>query len=223
MTDGSAGRPAGRGHRPRPTVAQRRERRAAVDDPALVLAAAARYLEVRSRSIAETRRHLVEAGYRPNLVSGAVDRLLDLGLLDDEAFARAWVSSRDRARPRGERALRRELVLKGIADETIRSVLAARHDGTEERLDALGVALPAWEDETRRNDDADAVGAGADELAPADERAAVRLLEKRAAALGRVDDPRVRRRRAYALLARNGFDPDVAARVAERFVREGPG
>ena len=34
-------------------------------------------------------------------------------MLDDEAFARAWVESRDRARPRGERALRAELRQKG--------------------------------------------------------------------------------------------------------------
>ena len=40
-------------------------------------------------------------------------RLGELGYLDDEAFARAWVESRDRARPRGEVALRRELGLQG--------------------------------------------------------------------------------------------------------------
>ena len=36
--------------------------------------------------------------------------------------------------------------------------------------------------------------------------AAERVLVRHAAALGRVADPRVRRQRAYALLARNGFD-----------------
>lgn len=215
MTGGTGGgSPSCGGRRRHVSPAERRGRRAAIDDPALVLAAAARYLEVRSRSIAETRRHLVDAGYRPELVAGAVERLVELGLLDDDAFARAWVASRDRARPRGERALRRELVLKGIADETIRAVLATRHDGREERLDALGVALPT-------PIAADEEGAGLGEAPSADERAAERLLEKRAAALGRVPDPRVRRQRAYALLARNGFDPDVASRVAELFVRGG--
>ena len=34
-------------------------------------------------------------------------------MLDDEAFARAWVESRDRARPRGERAIRQELGSEG--------------------------------------------------------------------------------------------------------------
>ena len=41
-------------------------------------------------------------------------RLTELGMLDDATFARAWVESRDRARPRGERAIRDELRRKGI-------------------------------------------------------------------------------------------------------------
>ncbi|MET1231345.1 MAG: hypothetical protein ABWY52_00680, partial [Candidatus Limnocylindrales bacterium] len=48
----------------------------------------------------------------------------------------------------------------------------------------------------------------------ADEIAARRLLARRAAALAREPDPRRRRQKAYALLARNGFSPDVCARVA---------
>jgi regulatory protein len=52
----------------------------------------------------------------------------------------------------------------------------------------------------------------------ANELAAERLLAGRAAALGRVDDPRLRRQRAYALLARNGFDAEVCREVSARFV-----
>ena len=154
-----------------------------------MLAAAARFLEVRPRSVAEVRRRLRSAGYAAALVEGAVARLVELGFLDDAAFARAWVESRDRARPRGERALRMELRQKGV--------------GREEADEALG----------ERRDDADADGGSAS----ADEAAAERLLTRRAAQLGRVPDPRVRRQRAYALLARNGFDPGVCATVARRF------
>ena len=49
-------------------------------------------------------------------------------MLDDEAFARAWVESRDRARPRGERAIREELRLKGVDRASIDLVLAERRD-----------------------------------------------------------------------------------------------
>ena len=50
----------------------------------------------------------------------------------------------------------------------------------------------------------------------ADEVAAERLIARRASAMNRLPDGRARRQWAYALLARNGFDPDVAARVAGR-------
>jgi regulatory protein len=169
---------AGRPQR-RVSPAERREQRATVDDPAVVLDAAARFLEARSRSVAEVRRRLTRAGYRAELVEGAIQRLGDLGMLDDEAFGRAWVESRDRARPRGEIALRRELALKGVDRSIVDGVL-------EERRDAA---------------DPDA---GSTDLL-----AARRLLAKQSRALGRVADPRQRRQLAYALLARNGFDPET--------------
>ncbi len=112
--------------RPAETRSERRARRAAVDDPAVVLEAAARFLEVRPRSVAEVRRRLRDAGYRPELVEGAVERMLTLGYLDDAAFARTWVESRDRARPRGARALRDELRRKGVAPADIEAALAVR-------------------------------------------------------------------------------------------------
>jgi hypothetical protein len=39
-------------------------------------------------------------------------------------------------------------------------------------------------------------------------------MTRHAAALRRVIDPRARRQRAYGLLARNGFDPEIAMRVS---------
>ena len=48
----------------------------------------------------------------------------------------------------------------------------------------------------------------------ADRSAAERLIAKHARSLARVEDPRQRRARAYALLARNGFDPETCREVA---------
>ena len=173
--------------RPRkPTLAERREQRAAVEDPGEVVDAAARLLEARPRSVAEIRRRLTAAGYRTDLVAAAVERMTGLGFLDDAAFARAWVESRDRAHPRGEHALRQELRLKGIKQSLV-----------DEILDERQVA-----------------GAGTD----ADLAAAEHLLERSARALARLTDPRLRRQRAYTLLARHGFSPSVAADVARRLV-----
>jgi regulatory protein len=174
----------------RESHAERRERKAAIDDPAVVLDAAARFLEARSRSVAEVRRRLTGAGYRADLVEGAIARMLELGMLDDEAFARTWVESRDRARPRGERAIRVELGLKGVDRSVIDMVLADRREA------AAG------------GTDADAAPRSADRVA------AERLIARHARALARVVDPRQRRQRAYALLARNGFDPEICREVA---------
>ena len=183
--------------RRRASFQERRDRRAAVDDVNDVLEAAARFLEARPRSVQEVRRRLTTAGYRPELVDAAIGRLGELGYLDDDAFARNWVESRDRARPRGEHALRRELRLKGVDDAIVRSVLDDRRQG--------GIEHPG-------SDDGDA------EPVDADRAAADRLLARHARALARVPDSRARRQRAYALLARNGFGPSTAADVARRYV-----
>ena len=110
-------------------------------------------------------------------------------MLDDESFGRAWVESRDRAHPRGERALRRELQLKGLDRELIDGVLGDRRD---------------------------AANASGEEAVTVDLDAAVRLIAKNARALERVADPRARRQRAYALLARHGFDPETCREAANR-------
>ncbi len=169
---------AGRRHA---SFAERRAERAEIDDPEIVLAAALRFLETRARSVAEVRRRLGQAGYRQELVQGAIDRLGELGVLDDESFARSWVESRDRARPRGEMALRRELSLKGVDRGLVDEVIAERGEGDDPEPDAT---------------------------------AAKRLLERRGASLLRVTDPRARRQKVYALLARNGFDPTTCGTVA---------
>ena len=190
----------GRGRRE--SVAEQRERRAAIDDPAVVLEATARFLEVRSRSVAEVRRRLAQAGYRADLIEGAIVRMTDLGMLDDETFARAWVESRDRARPRGERAIREELRLKGIDRASIDLVLAERREAVAGGDGTYIEGLPTGS---------------------ADELAARRLLDRNRRALERVADPRQRRQRAYALLARNGFDPDICRAVASAFEAVDPG
>ena len=183
--------PGGRQQRrpnPKPTFAERRAKRGEVTDLAEVLEASARLLEARPRSVDEIRRRLRGLGYAAELVESTIARLTELRYLDDDAFARTWVESRDRAQPRGERALRMELARKGIERETVDAVL-----------------------DDRQGDAA----AGPDGVS-ADDGAAERLLRKRLAAILRVPDPRARLQRAYGLLARAGFGPDVCSAVARR-------
>jgi regulatory protein len=168
--------------------------RSTVIDPEVVMAAAARLLEARARSVDEVRRRLSAAGYPLALVRSVIDRLVELGVLDDEAFARAWLESRDRAHPRGERALRAELRAKGLDETLIGRVLAERRS-----------IVPAGL-------------AGTMEAAAADQ-----VLLRRERALLQIDDPGKRRQRAWGLLARAGFDSDVAADATARAERRWPG
>jgi regulatory protein len=175
----------------REAAVARRARRSTIEDAGIVMEAAAAFLAVRQRSVEETRRRLKHLGYPPALCDEVVERLIELGYLDDLAFAKAWIESRDRARPRGEVALRRELQSKGLPDETIRTALADR---------------------------AGSYSASASESA--DAQAARRLIERRSASLRREEDPQRRRQRAYALLARSGFAPDICREVSAQVVHD---
>lgn len=52
-----------------------------------------------------------------------LDRFEEVGLVDDEAFARSWVQSRQPGKGLARRALAQELRRKGIDDEVAREVL----------------------------------------------------------------------------------------------------
>lgn len=186
---------------------ERRAHRASVTDPDIVMAAAAAYLTNRSRTVHEVHARLAALGYPPPLVDATVDRLLVLGYLDDAAYAQAWIASRDRSRPRGAVALRQELLRKGVARDVVDTALTRR----EHRSDPD--AAP-----TRHTTAAVMVGP---RVMSADLDAAGRLLERRRVRIVRDADARTMRQRAYALLARNGFDPGVCAAAAWAFAANG--
>ena len=174
--------------------------------------AAARFLETRPRSVSETRRRLTDAGYPPPLIEEVLGRLVALGYLDDEAFARAWVESRDRAHPRGEAVLRRELALKGIDRDVAEVVL-------EERRASGPREEPRAENSSHVPGPLPGTSGGAAGATPdPDDMAARRVLDRRAAVLLSEPDPRRRRAKAYALLARHGFDPGICRTVTEAWI-----
>jgi len=80
-----------------------------------------RYLTGRAHSRVELRRKLARKGFEDDEVEAALDRLTELGYLDDNAFARAVV--RRRSTSRGQMAIAAELVAKGVsrpdADEAL--------------------------------------------------------------------------------------------------------
>ena len=85
---------------------------------------AVRFLSFRPRSTSEIRDNLTKKQVPPEAIEAALERLTQLGYVDDLAFARYWVSNRDEFRPKGPLALRQELREKGITSRLCDQVLA---------------------------------------------------------------------------------------------------
>jgi len=83
-----------------------------------------RLLTARARTRAELAGQLTKRGYPDDVSAAVLDRLADVGLVDDEDFAEQWVRSRRLNAGKGKRALASELRTKGIDDEVIADVLA---------------------------------------------------------------------------------------------------
>ncbi len=83
-----------------------------------------RSLERRAHARQELQRKLERKGHTPEAVAAAIGRLERLGLLDDEAFALQYATTRS-ARGRGPVRLRHDLRSLGIADDTIARSVAA--------------------------------------------------------------------------------------------------
>jgi regulatory protein len=75
----------------------------------------------------------------PELAERLLDRFERVGLVDDQAFADAWVESRHRSRGLSRRALADELRRKGVDAETAQTA-ADRIDPDAEREAALLLA-----------------------------------------------------------------------------------
>ena len=89
-------------------------------------------LSITARSRKELEERLARRNVPEDVAGRLLDRFEEVGLIDDEAFARAWVDSRQRTRGLARTALAAELRRKGIADETARTVLAEVDPGDEE-------------------------------------------------------------------------------------------
>lgn len=85
--------------------------------------ASLRLLAVRARSRAELARRLAEKGYSAEVAEAALERLAEVGLIDDADFARQWVRERHGFSGRGKRALAQELRRKGVASEDAEAAL----------------------------------------------------------------------------------------------------
>jgi regulatory protein len=83
-----------------------------------------RLLTARARTRAELEGQLSKRGYPDDVSSRVLDRLAEVGLVDDVDFAEQWVQSRRVNAGKGKRALAAELRTKGVDNDVITTVLA---------------------------------------------------------------------------------------------------
>lgn len=143
-----------------------------------------RQLTAAPRSRAQLEQTLRRRNCPDDVAAAVLDRMSEVGLVDDEAYAGMLVRSRQAGRGLARRALAHELRAKGVDDETAAAALAA--------------VDPRAEEEQAR-----------------------RLVAKRLRTMHGLDAG-VQTRRLAALLARKGYDADVAMHVVREAVREAP-
>lgn len=140
----------------------------------------------RAHSRLELRRKLRARGFADDVIRTVLDRLADVRLLDDQAFAGQFAAEKQEGSAWGMGRIRQELRRRGVDGDVIEQTLAAGDPDAQEA-----------------------------ELARARDAAARFLKTRRAAARGRAPaDPRAETAALYRFLARRGFSPDVCRQAA---------
>ncbi|MDX9887768.1 MAG: regulatory protein RecX [Anaerovoracaceae bacterium] len=83
---------------------------------------AIKYLSLRARSVWQMKKYLIEKGQNEEEVASIIQELVELGYLNDEAYARDYILY-GRSKNRGQIRIAKELDNKGITREIIDSAL----------------------------------------------------------------------------------------------------
>lgn len=102
---------------------------------------AIRYLGNREHSRKEIIAKLERKQFNEETVEKTLNRIDELGLLDDRSFAMNYVGSRSKKKPSGRYKLRYELLQKGISEEIVDEVLG-NYDSSAHCLEAAMKKLP---------------------------------------------------------------------------------
>jgi regulatory protein len=89
-------------------------------------------LAVRPRTRLELATALRKRGIEDEISAEILDRYDEVGLIDDAAFAKAWVTSRHHGKGLSRRALAGELRRKGVGADEVGEALDELDPGTEE-------------------------------------------------------------------------------------------
>lgn len=120
------------------------EKRAIEDEKQRCWTATLRLLGVRSQSRQELRRRLLGKKFSVAATEYALTRAEKAGFINDDAFAKEWIESRQRNQPKGRYLLRQELKQKGIAEAIIDRLLEEVLDETASALTLLRKRAWKW-------------------------------------------------------------------------------
>lgn len=114
--------------------------------------AAVRILAKRAKSSGELRRKLREYKYETDAIEWSIERLIDLGVLNDEEYARMVVRSQLSRKPAGRRLLSGKLREKGIEQSIADRVLDNMLEDRDALADARKLAQQAARSISDRHD-----------------------------------------------------------------------
>ena len=101
-----------------------------------------RLLSFRPRSTKEIsvklQKFTANRDFPNELIGKVINELTEQKFLDDKEFVRWWVDQRQSYRPKGIRAIKMELLNKGIEKEIIDEVLS---EGSEEKISEYDLAM----------------------------------------------------------------------------------
>lgn len=106
-----------------------------VDEISRATNQAVRLLAHRPRARRELQTRLRRNGFSDQAISAALNRMEELGYINDQQFATYWVENRAEHRPRGRRLIAQELRAKGVAPDVIEQAV------DEAEIDEYGQAL----------------------------------------------------------------------------------
>ena len=112
---------------------------------------ALRYAVMRPRSEWEMETYLKRKEASPSLMKKILNKLSDIDMLSDAAFARAYVTNRRLLRPTSKRKLQQELRAKRVSDEVIEQALS--EDETDELQTLRQLTAKKRQQSKYKNDD----------------------------------------------------------------------
>ena len=93
-------------------------------------------LSAKNRSEKELRDALIESAFSEPCVDAVIEKLLSVGYLNDETYAKSFIAQRE-ARGYGKNKIRMELRQKGIAEEIILNLLEGDHGEDQQLASAM--------------------------------------------------------------------------------------